>query len=228
MKWHYSKRMPRCKLVRCGVWENSRFVGCVIFSAGATYKLVSAFSLTPTQGCELSRVALGNHQANVSKIVSIALKMLKSRCTGLRLCVSFADPEQGHIGGIYQAGNWIYTGETAGAHHFMDGNGKVWHPRNVSKDLWRRGKRRTPDECVKIWKAGKHRYIYPLDRKMRKQIEPLAQPYPKENMRSVKGDDLASSQAGRFNPDLNALVDKNEHRIQTLSDTTSEHPAAAD
>ena len=34
--WHYSKRMPKSKLAKFGVWEGGKFVGCVIFGVGAT------------------------------------------------------------------------------------------------------------------------------------------------------------------------------------------------
>ena len=34
--WHYSRRMPRFKLSKLGVWENNAFVGVVIFGQGAT------------------------------------------------------------------------------------------------------------------------------------------------------------------------------------------------
>ncbi len=27
MRWHYSRRMPKSKLVRIGVWEDEKFVG---------------------------------------------------------------------------------------------------------------------------------------------------------------------------------------------------------
>lgn len=42
--------------------------------------------------------------------MAIALKMLRRRCPGLRLVVSYAAGEQGHHGGIYQAGGWTYAG----------------------------------------------------------------------------------------------------------------------
>jgi len=30
MRWHYSRQMPSCKLVKVGVWEDGRFVGAII------------------------------------------------------------------------------------------------------------------------------------------------------------------------------------------------------
>jgi hypothetical protein len=56
--WHYSKRMPKSKLAKVGVWENGKFVGVVIFGVGATGDLFCPYGLKPTQGCELVRIAL--------------------------------------------------------------------------------------------------------------------------------------------------------------------------
>ena len=62
---------------------------------------------------------------------SVAIKMLRRQSPGLRLLVSYADPEQGHHGGIYQGGNWIYLGHSiAQAGIIM--HGKFTHKRTVS------------------------------------------------------------------------------------------------
>jgi hypothetical protein len=60
----------------------------------------------------LTRIALTNHKAPVSRIMAITLRKLKKHAKGLKLVVSYADFNQGHHGGIYQATNWIYVGGT--------------------------------------------------------------------------------------------------------------------
>lgn len=164
--------MPKSKLVKIGVWEDEIFKGVVIFGVGATRSLVSPYGLKPIEGCELVRIALKDHSTTVSRITSIALKMLKRANKGLRLVVSFADPNVGHTGQIYKAGNWIYTGKSSGCYFFKDKQGKIWHPRNVSEDLWRSGKQVRPSDCEKIWMDGKHRFLYPLDEVLRKRLKP--------------------------------------------------------
>src|SRR5688500_6166428 len=98
--WHYSRSLPTPPLVRVGVWERGAFVGCVLFSRGANKHLGSAFGLGQTEVAELLRVALREPETPVSRIVSVAVRMLRRHCPGLRLVVSFADPEQGHVGAI--------------------------------------------------------------------------------------------------------------------------------
>lgn len=90
--WHYSKRMPAGKAAIVGVWEFGKFIGCVIFSRGANNHIGNPYGLNQTEVCELTRVALTEHVAPVSRIVGISVRMLKKQSPGLRLIVSYADP----------------------------------------------------------------------------------------------------------------------------------------
>ncbi len=191
--WHYSKSVPVPPLVKIGVWENSRFVGVVIFSRGANNNLLKPFYISQTEGCELTRIALTSHASAVSRIVRLAIMFLKKNSPNLRLIVSFADPSEGHHGGVYQAGNWVYTGQQPPTIEYIAPDGKQWHGRMVSKDgkikvqgvyrkCWRY------DQCIPIQKSGKHRYLMPLDNEMRNQVSLLAKPYPKRPKQAMAGD----------------------------------------
>lgn len=178
--WHYSKCIPVGKLVKVGVWEEGKYIGCVLFGRGANKSLGSPFGLDQTEVCELVRIALTDHINPVSKIMAISFKFLKQKNPGIKMIISFADREQNHHGGIYQATNWIYTGITAGADEYMY-KGKRWHGRAF---------RKTHGSHLKYMNKGleivqgsqKHRYLMPLDKKMRKDIINLAQPYPKREV----------------------------------------------
>lgn len=168
--WHYSKCLPAGKLVKYGVWENEKFIGVVIYSRGASPYLGSALELDQTEVCELTRVALDKHEAPVSQIVAITLSQLKKDNPALRAVVSFADPKEGHVGGIYKAGNWLYTGNSNPVtEYFIDGRWQ--HTRNA----YHNPKRPT---AAKRESPGKFRYIYPLDKPMRRKVSMLALPYP--------------------------------------------------
>lgn len=184
MNWHYSKTLPTPPLVKVGVWEAGKFIGVVVFGRGATNNLGKPYGLKNIEVCELVRVALAKHITPTSRIVAIALKLMISNNPKLRLIVSFADTNQGHYGGIYQAGGWVYTGQTNAGYKLQDRMGRIWHSRQCSATGVSRqyGElRRVPkiQDCIKIPEMGKHRYLMPLDAEMRKQIEPLRQPYPK-------------------------------------------------
>lgn len=201
-KWHYSGSMPSpyTKPLKIGVWEDGRFIGTVIFTAGSSSNLAKPYGILNTEACELQRVSLSRHISSVSRIVAIALRMLKQECPRLRIVVSFADPGEGHVGGIYQAGNWVYSGLTAQSRRYYDKRGVQRHERNVKATAYtdRNGVvnyARSDMARIEIL-PGKHRYLMPLDDAMRKQIEPLRKPYPKRPcVRSVDSDTPAD-QAG--------------------------------
>ena len=192
--WHYSRRMPAGKMVRIGVWENERFIGCVLFGRGANNNIGKAYGLDQTEVCELVRVALGDHVCAVSRIGSIAIRMLRSLAPRLRLLVSYADPAHGHHGGIYQAMGWVYSGVSEGTHQIVLPNGQRMHKRSA------RAKYGTNDAAllggVWVYPEQKHKYIYPLDDAMREQIAPLAKPYPKRPRAERIGSDAPGDHPG--------------------------------
>ena len=180
-KWHYSQCLPNGKLVKVGAWENEKFIGTVIFGRGATPNLGRPYGLQQDECVELIRVALTKHLTPVSRIVSVSIKFLKRINPMLRMIVSFADQSQGHHGGIYQAGNWIYTGVGQTA-TFYKIDGKLTHPRSI----WHRGfiqnlqgARSIDPKATAVPMPGKHRYLMPLDTEIRKKVLPLSKPYPK-------------------------------------------------
>lgn len=169
--WHYSKTLPASKLFKIGVWENQKFIGCVIYSYGANPQIGKPYGLKQTEICELTRVALAKHQSSVSKIVAISLKILKRENPKLKLVISYADKDQNHLGVIYQASNWIYVGlknvNTVGSYLI---NGEKKHNKNIT-DLYGKysDKKQTVIEWAKtyldpkaekIYTKGKHKYIY--------------------------------------------------------------------
>ena len=177
--WHYSRSLPAAGRVNIGVWEDGQFKGCVIFSKGACPNYHRSFGINNLYVCELTRVALRKHKTPVTKIIRIALKMLKKKCPKMRLVISFADAKEGHIGKIYQAGNWIYVGQTADRTPLYFFRGRWMHPRQVgslgfSVKGW-------PEELIKRVPA-KFKYLMPLDQEMRNKIMEIGivKPYPKE------------------------------------------------
>lgn len=184
-KWHYSGTMPVSKNARLGVWEDVRFVGCVVFALGASANLGSPYGLVGTECCELVRVALSAHTTAVSRILSIAVKLLRRQSPGLRLVVSFADTYHSRHGGIYQAANWVYAGRTSPGQMVRLAEGRLIDPRRYNGHGNRNAKwghqrpRPLPLGAALIRTPAKHRYLMPLDAEIRARVLPLAKPYPK-------------------------------------------------
>lgn len=181
--WHYSGTVPVGKLVKIGAWEDGKYIGVVIFSYGANNHIGEPYGLTQHEVCELTRVALCQHQSFVSEILAQAIKMLKKLCPGLRLIVSYADAEQHHLGKIYQATNWIYTGKSDGERYFLL-HGKKIHPKSLHSKGYKQSlpwlKKHVNAEFEEYVTVGKHKYLMPLDKKMRKLLLALSKPYPKK------------------------------------------------
>lgn len=146
--------------------------------------MLKPYGLKITEGCELTRIALSEHKTPVSRIAKFAIRKMVETSPGMRLIISYADPLEGHFGGIYQAMNWVYVGKSSSDMRLKLPSGELLHSRQFSANGYKTQygeRRRVPShkdgEIVKI--PGKHRYLYPLDPAMRQQIAPLAKPYPK-------------------------------------------------
>lgn len=190
--YHYSHSVPANPIGYNVYNDNDEWCGVILYAVGATPNIGKPYNL-PTGGVlELVRVALNGKQEHTSQAVAMSLKFLKIDVPQCRLVVSYADCDQQHLGTIYQATNWIYTGlRDKGDYSFII-NGKNTHRRSVhSKMVVIDGKkvhcpgninavRKFLDPNAEIFVTeGKRKYLMPMDKKMRKQILPLAKPYPK-------------------------------------------------
>lgn len=181
--WHYSGTMPVGKTVKVGVWEDDVYIGCVIFSRGANNNMGKMFNLKQDRVCELTRVALNNHKHFVSEILAKAINFLKQNSPDMKLIISYADSEQKHKGGIYQATNWLYLGKTKGSKEFIF-NGKRHHAKTVHSNYGRGSqnvewlRKHVDPEAKEYHTLGKHKYIFPLNKKARKKLLPFTKEYP--------------------------------------------------
>jgi len=92
------------------------------------------------------------------------------------IIVSYSEPDHGHVGYVYQATNWIYTGLTAKRTNRVKIDGSTTkHNRHAHEDK---------EDTVLVPRPRKHRYIY-FNCKGKKRKELLSMlkyniaPYPK-------------------------------------------------
>lgn len=128
------------------------------------------------------------------------IEIPKKRCPGIRLVISFADTQQGHAGTIYQTSNWLYAG-TSVTHGYLV-NGTIVHPKTVHSRYGKGGQSipwlrehvdANAERCVA---AVKHRYLFPLDSSMKRDIEPLRMPYPKRVPSADSGTSCVQQEGG--------------------------------
>ena len=171
--FHYSKNAaPRAHDLAFSVIDNNIFCGVICYGRGATNDIGKPYNLSSGECIELIRVALNGKQSITSKAVSISLKLINKYAPLVKLVVSFADPEQGHSGTIYQATNWIYTGKTIAATEYIL-EGKRIHGRTFRA-------KGSPLSAIKKMGSSKYRYIYPLDKSLIPMCKALSKPYPKK------------------------------------------------
>ena len=137
MKKHYARRMPNI-VYAFGLFENDLLVGVCTFGMPPT-PFFSTLFVGETY-YELNRLCVneGLDKNSLSYFVSNCLKQIKN-C----VIVSYADPNNGHSGYIYQATNWVYTGagrvnekDERGVNRFFF-NGKEFHERHIPETMAR-------------------------------------------------------------------------------------------
>ena len=175
MTIHYARRMP-CVTDAFGLFEDGEMIGVVTFGQPASPSLCKGLAgeVNRKHVLELNRlVILPGHDGNnnASFLVGHALKMLPD----YTFIVSYADwGGWGHVGYVYQATNFLYTGLTkARTDKFSEG-----HSRHYDKNETRRKPR-----------SAKHRYVYLVgNRRDKKQMlrqlnYPVIEEYPKGDSR---------------------------------------------
>lgn len=197
-RWHYSGRLQAITVDQYAVLEDGRLIGAVVFGPGPR-RLPLMFACGPREACELIRVALDRHETPVSRIVAIAIRLLRAKRPELRVLVSYADTAQGHHGGIYQAGGWIYSGLGSLTSTEYVVNGQVVHARTIGVRYDRRLRgaigprsarlewiRQNIDPDARVRKASpKHRYLMAFDNEMRGRVLSMSQPYPKRAQQAM-------------------------------------------
>ncbi len=196
---HYAHRLPQIQHA-FGLYENEILEGVCTFGFPPTPFWEILFP--NINYLELNRLVINdNHEKNaLSYFVSQCLKKLQ----GNFVLISYADPNRGHNGYIYQATNWIYTGEgrvnekdERGVNRYLFKN-KEYHERHIKETMQGLGFKLSKNLIKNDnWVANggeilrqerKHRYIYIIGDKDFKAIIKIKienhfniKPYPKGN-----------------------------------------------
>jgi hypothetical protein len=197
LNFHYAKAVPTYSIGYSVFNDNKEWCGIVLFGGGASVNMPTKFNLRSGQYLELNRMALNGKQLSTSKVLATAIKLIKKECPTVQMLFSYADKGQEHFGTIYQATNWFYIEniESSGTEYLLNG---IWkHDRgryNWGVDFKKLPKRK---------KAGKHKYIYPLDKSLLSLCQSLRKPYPKKAQEVNEDKRGASSiEIGGSNPTL--------------------------
>ena len=193
IKNHYSHKWTSCRYA-IGLFDNDNLIGVAIYGFPVGRQVVTSITsdLTNNDVLELTRLWLEDFAPKNSEsyFLGKTFEWLRKN-TNIKILISYSDPMQNHLGIIYQATNWLYQGNNTmlvkGYLHKI--NGEIMHPRSVVAMY---GTTKT-DELIKIdplyqriEMKKKHRYLYILHKKQRKDIisklkHKIIQ-YPKDNL----------------------------------------------
>lgn len=181
MNFHYAKAVPVNTFGYSVFNDNNEWCGVALFGTGASPQIGKQYNLAQGQVIEFVRMALnGKQKDSVSKIMSISLRLLYKKNPLVKLVVSYADQEQGHLGIIYQASNWYYLGEVKsppiieGKHNKSMG-GSIGAARKLLKR-----------EPKVYFPKPKYKYIYPLNKSLIPLCKSLSKPYPKKETQAIE------------------------------------------
>jgi hypothetical protein len=187
LKKHYARRT--CSVSYAfGLVHDEKLVGVCTFGCPPNYNYNDGkciFNTIKVKTLELNRLVVNEYDVKnlLSYFVSQCIKMLPKPLA----LVSYADPNQNHHGYIYQATNWIYTGESTPKKRYIFEDGSSF---DIRRGLDTKGK------IVEIQNLKPtHRYIYLSGNKQEKakmfnDIKMPILPYPKGENKKYECIDL--------------------------------------
>ena len=151
---HYAKRLPSISYA-FGLFDDGMLVGVCTYGSPASPSLCVGVCGEQYRDkvLELNRLVIDTDEPNgASILISRSLKLLPKPS----IVVSYADTAQGHVGYVYQANNFMYTGATAERTDMGGEEGK--HSRHAK------------DPSIRVFRSSKHRYIIFTGSKSQKRV----------------------------------------------------------
>jgi len=153
---HYAKRKPSISYVY-GLYDKNELIGICSFGSPASPALCKGIAgeHNKSKVIELNRLVLKYNRKNeASFLVGKSLKLLPKP----KIVVSYADTAQNHLGVVYQATNFYFTGTSKPRTDIAGKDGK--HSRHHLGDRTKR-----------VYRSAKHRYVYiNANKKEKKQL----------------------------------------------------------
>ena len=178
MKRHYAHRIPSISFA-FGLIDKHNIIGICTFGIPASPSLCRGICGEQYKDfvLELNRFCVEDNTLpnSASFFLGRSIKLLPYP----RILVSYADTGQGHIGYIYQATNWLYTGLTKERTDIF--TGEIKHSRHYDKNS---------DYSKRQIRTAKHRYIYfhKCSKEIIKALNYPILPYPKGDTARYKAD----------------------------------------
>lgn len=187
VKYHYLHRKAPCSFA-FGLFDkvNNEIKGCIVYGTPSSAPLRSGLCGTEEKNnvIELTRLWIDDSvpKNGESYLIGNTIKLVNKE-----IIVSYAEIEQGHLGIVYQATNWIYTGLSAKRTNWtiegIDKHCQTIADKYTSSEL----KELYGDKFKLVNRPRKHRYVYFNCGKKRKKellhkLKYKIEEYPKIHM----------------------------------------------
>lgn len=193
VKNHYLHRKCPCSQafglfeqseIKSDLFDSDRLVGCVVYGTPSSSPLRKGIcgDSEVFNVVELTRLWIedGTPKNTESFLIGNTLNLVDKE-----IIVSYADIQQGHLGIVYQATNWIYTGLSAKRTNWtIQGNDK--HCQTIAdKYTATEIREKYGDKFSLVDRPRKHRYVFFNAKKRRKKellrkLKYKVEPYPKK------------------------------------------------
>ena len=181
---HYLHSLPGGTQLAFGVLLGQRLMGALTLGVGPSlaYRLVEG--ATQDDCATLTRLWLSDELPpnSESRVLGVVLRSLR-HYTNLKFLISYSDPAAGHVGVVYQATGWIYTGLSEAMPLYDLGDGVPRHSRSLGHSFGTRSVSYFATHGVNVKlvpQTAKHRYVYFLDNTWRAYLRVAVLPYPKK------------------------------------------------
>ena len=202
LKKHYAKRFPPISFA-FGLYEENVLVGVCTYGipSSATLREGIAGSENAKFVLELNRLCIESKNKNAASfLVGRSLRLLPKPS----IVVSYADTAQNHVGYVYQACNFMYTGLSAkrtdwkikGMEH-LHSQTIVDMSKNIDGSRVEFMREKFGEDFYLLARSRKHRYIYVTgkNKALVNAIKYPQQPYPKgESIRYDAGNSVEIQQ----------------------------------
>jgi hypothetical protein len=191
-KNHYLHTFPGGTKLAFGIFVDNHLQGAISLGAGPANAYNLVYQACPDDCLVLTRLWLSDElpRNSESKVIAVILRSLKQH-TAVKFLVSYADPSQGHVGTIYQATNWLYTGLSEAMPLYDLGDGKARQSRSLAHGFGTHSVKHLIDSGINVTlvpQSSKHRYIYFLDTSWQTRLKPQMLPYPKKGEIDMRSD----------------------------------------
>lgn len=188
---HYMHTSPQGAKIAFGIFLDGLCLGVVIFgyssaTAAKIEKLVP--DLPRNQYLEMQRMWISDKLGHNTESYCLAEVMRQLKGINVKLVVTHAGGCKNDCGIVYQAAAWLYFGRDKCDDFYLTTTGEYKNSCAALRfgRISAKGKTKQdighelfgPGEAIKSWR---YKYVYPLDRGLRRKLAKLSLPYPKDS-----------------------------------------------